>query len=165
MKQTVRGMQIHVMACGHPLWDQTIAFAEKCAWKAGPYLANILRKNEFLAWERVVAAVRDSRVIGFCTFTGKDELPEEHGYSPFIGFVFVEEGSRGQRISEKMISRASEYAKTLGYKAVYLMSGEKGLYEKYGFVKIGDFETIWGTVDQLFQKELLPDRSPASMQS
>ena len=32
------------------------------------------------------------------------------------------------------------------------MSGEQGLYEKYGFEKIGDFETIWGTTDQLFQK-------------
>ena len=143
-----------VMACGHPLWEQTIAFAEKCSWKAGPYLANMMRKNEFLPWERVVAACEDGRVIGFCTFTEKDELPEKYGYSPFIGFVFVEEGSRGRRISEKMISRASEYAKTLGYPTVYLMSGEKGLYEKYGFEKIGDFETIWGTVDQLFLKRI-----------
>ena len=30
------------------------------------------------------------------------------------------------------------------------MSGEIGLYEKYGFVKLGDYETIYGSVDQLF---------------
>ena len=148
------GLMICVMVCGHPLWDRTIAFAEKCSWRAGPYLAKMMRKNEFLPWERVVAACEDGRVIGFCTFTEKDELPEKYGYSPFIGFVFVGEGSRGRRISEKMISRASEYAKTLGYQAIYLMSGEKGLYEKYGFEKIGDFETVWGTVDQLFQKRI-----------
>ena len=148
------GLKISVMACGHPLWDQVIAFAEACSWRAGPYLANMMRKNEFQGWERVVAACADGRVIGFCTFTEQDELPVEHGYSPFIGFVFVEEGSRGRRVSEKMISCASAYAKTLGYKTVYLMSGEKGLYEKYGFEKIGDFETIWGTVDQLFQKKV-----------
>ena len=148
------GLTTCVMACGHPLWARTMAFAEKCSWRAGPYLANMMRKNEFLPWERVVAACEDGRVIGFCTFTEKDELQEKYGYSPFIGFVFVEEGSRGRRISEKMISRASEYAKTLGCQAIYLMSGEKGLYEKYGFEKIGDFETIWGTVDQLFQKRI-----------
>ena len=142
------------MACGHPLWEQTIAFAEGCSWRAGPYLANMMRKNDFLPWERVVAACEDGRVIGFCTFTEKDELPEKYGYSPFIGFVYVEEGSRGRRISEQMISCASEYAKTLGFGAVYLMSGEKGLYEKYGFEKLGDYETIWGTVDQLFQKRI-----------
>ena len=148
------GLKTCVMACGHPLWEQTLAFAEKCSWKAGPYLANMMRKNEFLPWERVVAACEDGRVIGFCTFTEKDELPEKYGYSPFIGFVFVEEGSRGRRISEKMISCAAEYAGTLGYKTVYLMSGEKGLYEKYGFEKIGDYETVWGTVDQLFYKKV-----------
>ena len=104
-----------VMDSDHPLWGQTIAFAEQCSWKAGPYLAAMMRKNEFLPWERVVAACADGRVIGFCTFTEKDELPEEQGYSPFIGFVFVEEGSRGHRVSETRISCASAYAKTLGY--------------------------------------------------
>lgn len=147
-------LEISLTASGHPLWERTIAFARQCSWKAGPYLANMMRKNEFLPWERIVAACEDGRVIGFCTITEKDELPEEYGYSPFIGFVFVDEGSRGHRVSEKMISRAAEYAKTLGFGAVYLMSGEKGLYEKYGFEKLGDYETIWGTVDQLFQKRI-----------
>ena len=31
---------------------------------------------------------------------------------------------------------------------------EEGLYEKYVFVKIGDFKTRYGTEDQLFQKSL-----------
>ena len=53
-----------------------------------------------------------------------------------------------------MIDRTARYAKTLGYRCVYIMSGEQGLYEKYGFRKIGDFETIYGTIDQLFEKEL-----------
>ncbi len=30
--------------------------------------------------------------------------------------------------------------------------GEQGLYEKYGFMKLGDFETIYGGMDQLFEK-------------
>ena len=36
------GLMTCVMACGHPLWDRTIAFAEKCSWKAGPYLADMM---------------------------------------------------------------------------------------------------------------------------
>jgi ribosomal protein S18 acetylase RimI-like enzyme len=28
------------------------------------------------------------------------------------------------------------------------MSGEQGLYEKYGFTKLGDFETIYGGMDR-----------------
>lgn len=72
----------------------------------------------------------------------------------FIGFVFVDERSRGKRVFERMINAASDYARSIGYEKIYIMSGEQGLYEKYGFVKIGDFKTIYGTEDQLFQKGL-----------
>ena len=79
-------------------------------------------------------------------------MPEQYDFSPFIGFVFVDEKYRGNRISEKLINAAIEYAIKIGYKKVYIMSGEHGLYEKYGFEKVGDFETIYNTVDQLFVK-------------
>lgn len=147
-------MEIVLMAYGHPLWEKTMAFAEQCSWKAGPYLAKMMRNHEFREPERVVAATEENEIVGFCTFSRKDELPEDCEYTPFIGFVFVDEGSRGKGISEKMIAAAADHAKAIGYDAIYLMSGEQGLYEKYGFEKIGDYQTIFGTVDQLFQKRL-----------
>ena len=66
--------------------------------------------------------------------------------------MFVDERFRGNRLSEKMIEAVSNYAKENGYAKIYIMSGEVGLYEKYGFDKIGDYETIYGSVDQLFVK-------------
>ena len=51
-----------------------------------------------------------------------------------------------------MIGEVIRYAGSLGFQKVYLMSGEHGLYEKYGFEKIGEYPTIWGTTDQLFGK-------------
>lgn len=36
------------------------------------------------------------------------------------------------------------------FEKIYIMSGEIGLYEKYGFVKLGDYKTVYGSVDQLF---------------
>ena len=68
------------------------------------------------------------------------------------GFVFVDEGRRGNRISQGMIEAALRYAGSIGYETVYLMSGERGLYEKYGFTKLGDYDTIYGTRDQLFSR-------------
>ena len=53
-----------------------------------------------------------------------------------------------------MINGAADYAKKLGYKKIYLMSGEVGLYEKYGFERLGDYPTIFGSVDQLFVREM-----------
>ena len=147
-------MEILLIKQEHPLWEKTISFAEKCSWKAGPFLAERMRKNDFHDWEVVIVACESEDIIGFCTFSEKDELPEIYGYSPFIGFVFVDEQYRGKRISEQMITRIAEYAKELGYKVIYIMSGEHGLYEKYGFEKIGDYETIYGTTDQLFERNL-----------
>ena len=147
-------MQIYPLTPEHPLWEKMIAFAEGCSWKAGPFLARRMKENGFLPWERVIAACDGEEIAGFCTLTQKDELPEALPYSPFIGFVFVEERYRGQRLSQKMIEEASRCAKALGYTSVYIMSGEEGLYEKYGFHKLGDFETIYATTDQLFEKKL-----------
>ena len=145
-------LEIHTMTQGHRLWERTISLAESCSWKAGPFLARRMRENGFLGWERVFAACADGRVVGYCTFTKTDELPESYGLSPFIGFVFVEEAYRGKRISGEMIRAAVSYAAELGYETLYIMSGEKGLYEKYGFEKLGNYETVYGSVDQLFSK-------------
>lgn len=147
-------MEIQMMQKGHILWDKTILFAQSCSWKAGSYLAERMRVNAFNDWERIVVAVEDETIIGYCTLSEKDELSEEYDYSPFIGFVFVDERHRGKRISEKMIHRILTYAKSIGFRTVYIMSGEQGLYEKYGFKKIGDFHTIYGTTDQLFDIRL-----------
>lgn len=148
-------MEISVISYGHPLWDKTISFAENCSWRAGPYLARKMRNNEFEKIERVIVATENNMPIGFCTFILKeDELPEDTKQSPFVGFVFVDEKSRGKRISEKMIDAALDYSKTNGYQIVYLISGEIGLYEKYGFEKIGNVTNINNKSEQLFQKKL-----------
>ena len=113
-----------------------------------------MRNKEFSETERVIVASEGDKIIGYCTFAMKDELLDDVKFKPFIGFVFVDEKSRGKRVSERMINVASDYARSIGYEKIYIMSGEQGLYEKYGFVKIGDFKTVYGTEDQLFQKTL-----------
>ena len=147
-------MDILLIQKGHPYWERTIEFARGSSWRAGPFLAQRMEANDFQDWERVVVAVERDRVVGYCTFSEKDELPAEYGCAPFIGFVFVDERHRGNRISERMIEHALRYAKSLGFPSVYLMSGERGLYEKYGFENLGAYPTIYGTVDQLFRKGL-----------
>lgn len=139
-----------LMAQGHPYWNETMDFARNCSWRAGPHLAEKMRQNDFLPWERVIVARVDGQTAGYCTFVEKDELPEEHGFSPFIGFVFVRENFRGKSLSGLMIQTAMDYARELGHDKVYIMSGEKGLYERFGFEKLGDYKTIYGFVDQLF---------------
>lgn len=70
-------MEISVIVSGHPLWDKTISFAHNCLWKAGPYLAKKMRDNEFEEAERVIVATDNDTPVGYCTFSLKDELPED----------------------------------------------------------------------------------------
>ena len=135
---------------GHSRWEELIRFADASAWRAGPYLANQMRADAFLPWERVFAVCEDDAVAGYCTLTAHDELPPEAGFTPFIGFVYVDPAFRGHRLSEALIDAASAYACSLGFDRIYLMSSEKGLYEKYGFRPLGMHPTIFGTEDQLF---------------
>lgn len=142
--------EIYLMTKEHKYWKKTIILAEECSWKAGSFLAKKMRENEFKEWERVCAVCVNGEVVGFSTFVERDELSEQYDFTPFIGFVFVDEQYRGKRLSEMMIQGIISYAKELGYEKVYIMSGEIGLYEKYGFVKLGDYETVYGFTDQLF---------------
>ena len=142
--------EIYLMTAGHTYWKETISLAQKCSWKAGSFLAKKMQENVFNKWERVCAACVNGKVAGFSTFTEKDELSEQYDFTPFIGFIFVDEQFRGRRLSERMIQSIISYAKEIGYEKVYIMSGEIGLYEKYGFVKIGNYETVYGSIDQLF---------------
>ena len=145
-------LEIQLLNNDSLLWKKTVSFARECSWRAGKALADKMEKNDFKNWERVIVALDDDNIAGYCTVAEKDELPDDYNYTPFIGFMFVDERYRGKRISEQMISCACDYVNGLGYHKVFIMSGEQGLYEKYGFMKLGDFETIYGGMDQLFEK-------------
>lgn len=147
--------EIYAMSYGHKYWKKTLLLATKCSWRAGPYLSQKMAKNDFNEWERVFCAVENEKVVGYCTLAEKDELPIRYSFTPFIGFVFVDEQYRGKRLSQLLIDNAVSYARELGYQKIYIMSGEIGLYEKYGFMKLGDYETIYGTIDQLFVKSVM----------
>ena len=82
-------LQILELTRVHPLWEELANYAEACSWRAGPQLAEAMRADGFPGWERVFAARADDSFAGYCTLSAHDELPEDCGFSPFIGFVFV----------------------------------------------------------------------------
>ncbi|MBA4688833.1 MAG: GNAT family N-acetyltransferase [Candidatus Galacturonibacter soehngenii] len=89
-------------------------------------------------------------MVEYCTFVKEDCIPDCI-YTPFIGFVFVEEAYRGNRISQKLINKALNYAKEKGFSSVYICSDENGLYEKYSFKKICKAKDHWGNEEQIFK--------------
>lgn len=136
----------------HYLWQHMITYSKQCSWKTADYLAELMQNNEFSDWERVLVAVNGDEIDGFCTLTKKDTYPKLP-YSPFIGFLFVSEKARGNRLGEKLIEHGSGYLKDCGFDTVYIVSSHENLYEKFGFVKIDTLERI-NEVETVFSKEL-----------
>ncbi|MBN9380386.1 MAG: GNAT family N-acetyltransferase [Chitinophagaceae bacterium] len=107
-------------------------------------------ESGFSGWQRVFAALEGQHIAGYCTIAETDVIPNVN-YTPYIGFVFVGEEYRGRRLSEQMIKFALAYAKSTGFKEVYLVSREKELYEKYGFVKIDQKKNSIEDDDHIFR--------------
>lgn len=53
-----------------------------------------------------------------------------------------------------LLIQAENYLYTKKFDSVYLVSGEVGLYEKYGYNKLMTCETTYGHIDSLFEKKL-----------
>ncbi|WP_216625612.1 GNAT family N-acetyltransferase [Paenibacillus planticolens] len=118
-------------------------------WKDFSQFSETNEKCHYFRLERVFAALDADHIAGYCTLAKNDCIPDV-SYTPYIGFLFVGEQYRGNRLSEKLILSAVAYAKELGFDKVYLVSDHVNLYEKYGFVKIDEKEAPWGAKETIF---------------
>jgi len=103
--------------------------------------------------ERLFIAKENDVFMGFCALIKPQGFPGLE-YTPLIKWLFVEEKYRGQRLSQKLIDTAGEYAKELGYKKLFLTTWHEGLYEKYGFEKLCEKEVQDGYIEGVYGKKL-----------
>ena len=61
--------------------------------------------NTFTDWERVIVALHENNIAGYCTVAKSDCTPNV-SYTPYIGYMFVDEKYRGYHLSQKLISYA-----------------------------------------------------------
>jgi len=115
-------------------------------------LANTMDNNAFQDWERIVVAIDNERICGYCTVAKTDCIPDV-SYTPYIGFMFVDEAYRGNRLSQQIIYYAMDYLKSVGFDKVYLVSDHENLYEKYGFCVIDRKIAPWGSEEKIYMQE------------
>jgi len=145
-------MNFKTIISSDELWDKVRNYAESCSWGAGKTLANAMDHNEFNDWERVIVAVDHDKICGYCTVSKTDCIPDVE-YTPYIGFMFVGEEYRGNRLSEQLIRYAIDYIKNIGYNKVYIVSDHENLYEKYGFHVIDRKIAPWGSEEKIYVQE------------
>lgn len=132
-------------------YNEVIKYAKKCSWKACASLASKMESDYFKDWQRVIVTLVDGHIAGFATVVAIDSI-ENSGYLPFIGYVYVDKEYRGKRLSQKMINEAIKYLKSLGFKKVYIHSGEVGIYEKFGFIEIDKALNKHNELETIYEK-------------
>jgi len=145
-------MNIHVISEADELWTPVADYVETCSWDACARMAAFMRANKFNDWERVFVAKENGIIMGFCALVQSNWFPE---YNPLLKWLFVDEKYRGQRLSQKLIEAAAEYAKQLAYDKIFLTTWHKGLYEKYGFEKICEKEVRDGYFEAVYSLDII----------
>ena len=145
-------VEIVMAVPGSVYWERLIEYADKCPWRAGPLLSKEMKRGAMTGWERAFAAMDGERPVGFCTLA-KTDCIEGVPYRPWVGYVFVDERYRGARLSRRLIDAAAEYARSLGFEFVYLVSDHENLYEKYGFEVVDRRAAPWGAMEKIYRRK------------
>ena len=132
-------------------WIRQIA---DCDWTAGQYLHTLLTGNRFheLSGEkaRVLLLADGTKLAAFCTYAEREFTVNEE-YTPWLGFVYTNPDYRGRRLMGKLIARAKEYAREDGFEALWISTGETGLYEKYGAEYVTGTKDIHGEDTRIYR--------------
>lgn len=147
-------MDFKMITSSDQLWSKIRDYAGSCSWRAGQSLAYAMDNNLFTEWERVIVALEHQKICGYCTVAKTDCIPDIC-YTPYIGYLFVDEKYRGNRLSQKLIQYAMDYLKSVGFDRVHLISDHDYLYEKYGFEIIDRKTAPWGSTEKIYMQRLM----------
>ncbi|WP_282926320.1 GNAT family N-acetyltransferase [Helcococcus kunzii] len=138
--------------------QKLLDFLEEAEWPAGPYLAKLIKENDFYEkygdQAQLFFYIEKNEPLAFGGLVEQDYLPKPD-LKPWIALIYVDPKSRGQRLSEKMVTYLEKQAKDQGYNKVYLVSRHKGLYEKYGYRLQEELRDIKHDKDYFYIKSLM----------
>lgn len=87
-------MDLKMITSSDEMWDKVKDYVKSCSWKAGKSLADAMSNHVFTEWERIIIALDHQRICGYCTAAKTDCIPDVY-YTPYIGYLFVDEDYRG----------------------------------------------------------------------
>ena len=151
-------LKIIYISVGNQMVDcsDVIQWAEKWDWGVGEIVANRLRNNNFKDWETIIIITSDEQYAGFCILEKKDDWGKalDLSLTPFITSVYIDPKFRGQKLSEKLLDAACDFAHSLKFDTVYLISNQQNFYEKFGFEKFTKTLTHSGEMELVYKKYL-----------
>lgn len=131
-----------------------LEFVKNFSWnEVKDHTVSLLENWKFEEWETPFVAIVNGKIVGMVTIMKSDYYPLPEIF-PWISTIFVSERYRGNRISEKLVEFANQYAKDIGFNNTYIPTEWIGLYEKYGYHYVKDIVNYGNGIDRLYVKEL-----------
>ena len=131
-----------------------LEFVKNFSWdEVKEHTTRVIKNWEFVEWETPFVATVSGHIVGMVTVMKSDYYPLPEIF-PWVSTLFVSEEYRGQRISERLIDFANQYARTIGFDKTYIPTEHIGLFEKYGYGYVRDIVNYGGDTDRLYAKEL-----------
>lgn len=100
---------------------------------------------------RFYAAIQDEEIIGIYALI-RNDLNSRQDLQPWLACLYIDPGSRGQKLGSSLLDHAIEEAAKLGFKKLYLQTDLKGYYEKYGWLHRGEVFGAGGGSTQFYEK-------------
>lgn len=115
----------------------------------------MLKDNRVIGWTGLhEKEVVTGRVYGWeGSLTKKEILSDD--LSPWITPLLVHPDERGNHYGKLLLEHARKEAGRLGFKVIYLTTGEIGYYEKYGFREVGLTTFTWGRPTKVYEAEVI----------
>jgi len=150
----MRSLEIKKVEAGSALAKELLEYVRNFSWEeVKEHMVRLIETWPFTEWETMFAAVADGKIVGMASIMKTDYYPLPEIY-PWISCVFVSEEYRGNRISQRLIDFANDYARENGFERTYIPSEHIGLYEKYGYRYLREIRNYGGGMDRLYVKEL-----------
>ena len=115
----------------------------------------MLKENKVIGWTGLhEKEVVTGRVYGWAGSIAKPEIHSDE-LSPWITPLLVHPDERGNHYGKMLLEYARMEAGRLGFKVVYLTTGEIGYYEKYGFREVGLTTFTWGRPTKVYEHDAI----------
>jgi predicted N-acetyltransferase YhbS len=101
-------------------------------------------------------AMKGKEVVGGCGLITNDFISRMDLW-PWLAALYVIEQERGQALGSRLLSKAVEEARKLGFRKVYLTTDHDGYYEKYGWQRIEDGYMVWGDRSKIYEIDAVKD--------